>query len=206
MTLTYGVQIKVSQIAGKLDIGYAISADWNRRMQMNKKEAISSLQEMAQESFEVVKINAVHIDNIVEVVSQIDEPQKVTIPKFVAEWIKSQKESFSDVSAIDMYDNLTLDNNGGHYHDVWLWVIEHHYDFIKAWHDGYKVEQEKLYTVEIPNPNLNAHVVLQKTGDGLVLVTVGNARWRGWESSKLTEAEIKQDFEWAFQFAKPVEE
>ena len=67
------------------------------------------------------------------------------------------------------------------------------------------VEKEKLYTVEIPNPNLNAHVVLQKTGDGLVLVTVGNAGWAEWESSKLTEAEIKEDFEWAWQWAVPVE-
>ena len=55
---------------------------------MNKQEAIKSLQEMAQQSFEVVKINAVHIDNIVEVISQIDEPQKVVVPEFVAEWIK----------------------------------------------------------------------------------------------------------------------
>ena len=55
---------------------------------MNKQEAIRSLQEMAQESFGVVKINAVHIDNIVEVISQIDEPQKVVVPEFVADWIK----------------------------------------------------------------------------------------------------------------------
>ena len=68
------------------------------------------------------------------------------------------------------------------------------------------VKKEKLYTVEIPNPNLNAHVVLQKTGDGLVLVTVGNAGWAEWESSKLTEAEIKQDFDFLWKFAKPVEE
>ena len=133
------------------------------------------------------------------------EPQKPVVPKFVAEWLESQKESFSDASAIDMYDNLTIDNNGGHYHEVWLWVIAHHHDFIKAWHDGYKVEKEKLYTVEIPNPNLNAHVVLQKTEKGLVLVTVGNARWKGWESSKLTESEIKQDFDFLWQFAKEVE-
>lgn len=33
MTLPYGAQIKGSQIVGKLDIGFAISADWNRRKQ-----------------------------------------------------------------------------------------------------------------------------------------------------------------------------
>ena len=110
------------------------------------------------------------------------------------------------MSAIYMYDNLTLDNNGGRYHEVWLWVIAHHHDFIKAWHDGYTVEKEPLYTVEIPNPNSNAHTILRKTEKGIVLVAMANDRWKDWEGSKLTESEIKQNFEWAFQFAKPVEE
>ena len=48
MTLPYGVQIKVSQIAGKLDIGFAISADWNRRKQMNKQEAIKKNEQMGE--------------------------------------------------------------------------------------------------------------------------------------------------------------
>lgn len=75
----------------------------------------------------------------------------------------------------------------------------------QAWLDGYTVEQEKLYIVEIPNPNLNAYTVLQKTEKGIVLISVTNARWRGWESSKLTESEIKKDFYWAWQWAKEVE-
>ena len=66
------------------------------------------------------------------------------------------------------------------------------------------VEKEKLYTVEIPNPNLNAHTVLQKTEKGIVLILVTNARWRGWESSKLTEAEIKKDFERLLWYANEV--
>jgi hypothetical protein len=57
----------------------------------------------------------------------------------------------------------------------------------------YTVEKEKLYTVEIPNPNTHAHTVLQKTEKGIILISVTNARWRGWWSSKLTESEIKQD-------------
>lgn len=69
--------------------------------------------------------------------------------------------------------------------------------------DGYEVKQ--LHTVEIPNPHLNAHTILHKTAKGIVLTTTTNARWRGWADSKLTEAEIKQDFEWAWQWAKKVE-
>ena len=170
---------------------------------MNKQEAIGALQEMAQDSFEVVKINAVHIDNIVEVINQIDEPQKVVVPKFVAEWLEEARtEEFSLYGAWEMVKEGS---------EIFWWLFDGHESnqdtFNRAWLDGYEIEQEKLYTVEIPNPNLNAHVVLQKTGDGLVLVTVGNARWRGWESSKLTESEIKQDFEWAWDagFAKEVE-
>ena len=109
---------------------------------MNKQEAIELLRDVAQRAFYRTGRRSVDIYKIVELVNKIDEPQKVVVPKYVAEWIKSQKESFSDVSAIDMYDNLTLDNNGGHYHDVWLWVIDNHYDFIKAWHDGYKEEED----------------------------------------------------------------
>lgn len=174
---------------------------------MNKQEAIEKLKEESWECDDIyVGVTPViDLDDAQEIISKIDEPQKVVVPKFVADWIESQKESFSDASAIDMYDNLTLDNNGGYYHEVWLWVIDHHYDFTKAWHDGYEVEKEPLYTVEIPNPNLNTHTILQKIWKGLALIMVTNARWKGWESSKLTESEIKEDFEWAWPFAREVE-
>lgn len=176
---------------------------------MNKQEVIEEIKKLEGLTILDKTINfdskMIPREKVLNIVKQLDEPEKTVVPKFVAEWIKSHKESFSDASAIDMYDNLTLDNRNGYYHEVWLWVIAHHYDFIKAWHEGYTVEKEKLYTVEIPNPNLNAHTILQKTGAGIVLVTVGNARWKGWESSKLTEAEIKQDFDFLWQFAKEVE-
>ena len=174
---------------------------------MNKQEVIELLRDVAQRVFYRTGSRSVHIGKIVELVNQIDEPQKVVVPKFVAEWIKSQKESFSDVSAIAMYDNLTLDNNGGHYHEVWLWVIDNHYDFIKAWHDGYEVEKEKLYTVEIPNPNRTSFpYTLYRKDDGKIIIIGAVNGYEKREAYKLTEAEIEKDFEWAFQFAKPVEE
>ena len=137
---------------------------------------------------------------------KVHEPQKVVVPKLVAEWIESQKESFPVASAIDMYYNLTSDNIGGYYHKVWLWVIDHHYDFIKAWHDGYEVEQEPLYTVEIPDP----HGIYKIRY--LFRNSVGNIRIGGGDyrdiflnvETHLTEAEIKKDFEWAWQWAKEV--
>ena len=173
---------------------------------MNKQEAIELLQEIAQRVFYRRGTRSVYIDKIVEVVNQIDEPQKPVIPKFVAEWIESQKESFSDTSAIDMYDNLTSDNRGGYYHEVWLWVIAHHYDFIKAWHDGYEIEQEKLYTVRIPNPNrTSVPYTLYRKDDGKIIIIGAGDDYEKREKYQLTESEIKKDFEWAWQFAKEVE-
>ena len=118
---------------------------------MNKQEALKKIEKLEGLTIKDKDFNfdieMIPKGEALKIVNQLDEPEKTVVPKFVAEWIESQKESFSDASAIDMYDNLTLDNNGGYYHEVWLWVIDHHYDFIKAWHDDYTVEQEKLYTV-----------------------------------------------------------
>ena len=168
---------------------------------MNKQEAIEVLQDMSKDSFENDHTEMVHIDDIVETINKIDETQKVVVPKFVAEWIDEIKEGgYSLYTAFDLVDgNIRIFD--------WLFngCKTNQDTFTRAWLDGYTVEQEKLYTVEIPNPNINARTVLQKTKKGLVLVTVGNTGWAKWESSKLTESEIKQDFEWAWQWAKEVE-
>ena len=181
---------------------------------MNKQEAIEKINDlysfiMEDGPYKVVLISKKdEQQQVLDIVSQIHEPQKVVVPKFVAEWIESQKESFSDTSAIDMYDNLTSGNRNGYYHEVWLWVIAHHYDFIKAWHDGYEIEQEKLYTVEIPNPNsYGNYIYLSRNNNGICLDASNDSKWKQKKRNQFTEAEIKQDFEWAWDagYAKEVE-
>ncbi|HEP1537689.1 TPA: DUF1642 domain-containing protein [Streptococcus pyogenes] len=67
-------------------------------------------------------------------------------------------------------------------------------------------EKEKLYTVEIPNPN-GLSVCLQRLDDGNVVLSIPrNARWKGLEVMQLTEAEIRKDFDWAWQFVEEVRE
>ena len=68
------------------------------------------------------------------------------------------------------------------------------------------VEKEKLYTVEIPNPHsyIGNHSRLARNYKGKVVLEVQD--WLNTlESYELTESEIKQDFEWAWQFAEEVE-
>lgn len=76
--------------------------------------------------------------------------------------------------------------------------------------------KEKLYTVEIPNPNASGYgkTYLAKNKDGKVELYSWSSytsidfadNWKQEENAQLTESEIKQDFEWAWPFAKEVEE
>lgn len=136
---------------------------------------------------------------------QLIQP-KPEVPQFVADWIEEHKKSFSDASAIDMYDNLTSDNRGGYYHDVWLWAIDHHNDFISAWMHGYTIEKEKLYTVEIPNPNSDLKIILVKVNKKLKLIEAYEDQLEEYKNIRnVTESEIRKDFDWAWQFRKDVE-
>lgn len=68
------------------------------------------------------------------------------------------------------------------------------------------VKKEKLYTVEIPNPNTPAITVLARSivGD-VVMCNEFDTCWKNNSRYQLTEQEIRKDFDWAWQFAKEVE-
>lgn len=160
---------------------------------MNKQEAIEKLTNIANGTGWVTCTSACNI------ISQIDQPQTVVVPKFIADSIEycKNKEGYGLLRAMDYCDE---------YNDTGEWLEHNQETFALAWLFGYEIEQEKLYTVEIPNPHVNAYTVLQKQRDNIVLVgTPKNSGWRDWGMSQLTESEIKQDFEWAWQFAKEVE-
>lgn len=72
----------------------------------------------------------------------------------------------------------------------------------EAWINGYTVEKEKLYTVEVPNPNIigNEHTVLMKNGFGqIVMLRVCGDDWRTDKGYQITESEIRKDFDWAWR-------
>ena len=174
---------------------------------MNKQEAIEEIKKQstqAYDDFAIMRDTAIHIIN------QIDEPQKPAIPKFVAEWLEECKRSgwhlqkvLSRLDDDEKVGNWAYDENDD--------LINEKVDMIaRAWLDGCEIEREKLYTVEIPNPNneysMNALIRLPSSGKiALVALHKPNTSYLKNKEYQLTEAEIKQDFEWAWQFAKEVE-
>ena len=166
---------------------------------MNKQKAIKRIEDLYLDNKFTLEVKSI--------ISQIDEPKKVVIPKFVAEWIEEKKKS-----GIDLHKSMAYEVKA----DVFRYIMDNSETYACAWLDGYEVEQEKLYTVEIPDPNrdYNAIFHLLKADDGKVKINACSFSheenkdiWKIDDECHLTESEIKQDFEWAWNagFAKEVE-
>ncbi|MCK3973363.1 DUF1642 domain-containing protein [Streptococcus suis] len=108
---------------------------------MNKQEAIDELKKYKVGFGEAA---AVRFDRIVSVINQIHEPQKVVVPKFIADSIEycKNKEGYGLLRAMDYCDE---------YNDTGEWLEHNQETFALAWLFGYEIEQEKLYTVELFN-------------------------------------------------------
>ena len=99
-------------------------------------EKIGNLYKLYGEKFYVA------LDDILDLVKQLDEPGKVTIPQFVAEIIEYYKRHNAT-----LYDVLREKNFNKQYNE-WLMNEQDAYNKVaRAWLDGYEVEEEKRYTV-----------------------------------------------------------
>lgn len=190
---------------------------------MNKQEAIEKIEELKKYSCGALGDDwiSLGIDKALNVVKQLDEPEKVVLTKEEAEWLEGLKE----LSWLNKYDALYYITRQGlghgfsytaNGHKVVLEtpnkvddMVDLKARLVNAMLFGHTVEKEKLYTVEIPNPNEpdSGHLVLRKDGKGKVFLDwYRSENWKGFDGVKLTESEIKEDFAWAWQFAEEVKE
>ncbi|MBS4462227.1 DUF1642 domain-containing protein [Aerococcaceae bacterium zg-B36] len=149
--------------------------------------------------------------DVLTIINQIDEPQKVKIPQFVAEWfIKHDwRDDAPTQSIIDVLDNLTGDVEGGYYEEVWRWIQRYGDTFARAWLYGYEVERERLYRVSIPIQEDKVFCLQKTIADDKVTARITSLHSYALAESRyihLTEAEIKKDFGWTWQFAVEVTE
>lgn len=159
---------------------------------MNKQELINSVKAWGSWLVEDgEKDSYVKISKVRELINQLDEPSKVKIPPFVAEYLElTKKEEFS-FDAVFVHVKKMPER-------VWLWKRENQETFLRAWLDGYEVE-EPLYQIELPGTSWGAYLTKADNGD---LVIFQNTT----SGSNFTEAEIKSIDERYWAFAVPVEE
>lgn len=90
----------------------------------------------------------IYWEDIKEIFEQLDEPEKVKIPQFVAEIIEYYKGQNAT-----LYDALREKNFNKQYSE-WLLNEQNAYDKVaRAWVDGYEVEKEKWYLVKVVGMN-----------------------------------------------------
>lgn len=139
----------------------------------------------------------------------LNEPEKPVVPQFVADWYEKNEYSLQRniyTLCIRSYQReLPKEEFPKWFDDVRNKAIE---TLVKMKLYGYEVKKEKLYTVELPSPNCQTddHYILSRLKNGKIIVNrYCIEQWEKFGDCQLTEAEIKQDFEWAWQFAKEVE-
>ena len=147
------------------------------------------------------------------------EPEKPVVPQFVADWVDNSREYSFDFGGWFYYENQPS--------KVYDWLNPENkrqaelntlalVTLIVNGHNAVDIKQEKLYTVEIPNPNGGGYSknYLAKNKNGKVELFTWSGytsiefadNWKQEENAQLTESEIKKDFDWAWQFAEEVEE
>lgn len=175
---------------------------------MNKQELINSVKAWGAwctDHNTGEKDRYVKIYKVRELIEQLDEQPKVTVPQFLAKFIQDNKgNSASDIFSQDwfhesvdetddevnkwLYDNDTAENDRRYLIAVQAFVT-----------GEYEVEKEPLYQIQFPGTSWGAYLTKADNGD---LVIFQNAD----SGSNFTESEIKSIDERYWAFAVPVEE
>lgn len=124
---------------------------------MNKQELIKHFEEM-----EYVSIVQMGKKAFIDMIEQLDEPQKpvvpqkVTVPQFVADWYEEYKDDFEG-ELFRCVDLITRDFEDGDLSEFEEWFIDGKtkpFQTLVNMHQfGYEIEKEKRYTVKMRTTN-----------------------------------------------------
>ncbi|HEM9180007.1 TPA: DUF1642 domain-containing protein [Streptococcus agalactiae] len=177
---------------------------------MNIEEAKEEIKKISYDTGTFFRNYEVNLNKVLQILDQVDQP-KPKVPQFVADWYEKNKNDLYKAIYNLNHRIMTLEKP---YDKIYIWycnnwnAIE---TLINMHQFGYTIEKEKLYTIEIPDPNerqLSFVLMRQLSGnvsikvvhsDNLELLKRGN-------DLQLTEQEIRKDFDWAWQFREEVAE
>ncbi|WP_172925768.1 DUF1642 domain-containing protein [Streptococcus sp. 1343] len=124
-----------------------------------------------------------------ELANQLDEPQPVKVPQFVAEWIEEARKACKDVAELFEFD-FTND-------EVRKWFMqERPFDLVaRAWLDGYEVEKEKQYLVKMPKANFNGNIQILSFKNNSFF---WSSNWEGYKAHHTRKELEEAGFGWVF--------
>ena len=182
---------------------------------MNKQEVINKLQSSLYPETSISSWDEGYntgITQAIHTVTELDELDKEVVPQFVADWYEEHKDDIE----YNLYNLCTDFRKQKLRVDLHVWFGDDNNKPIETlvkmklfgYEVEYEVEKKKLYTVEIPNPDYpdKGKFVLCKNKSGKVFIKwTCLDDWEFLEEFQLTEEEVKEKFNWAWQFAKDVE-
>mgnify|MGYP000669187289 CR=1 FL=1 len=137
---------------------------------MNKQELIEKINNLQYSlSWNIPRINK---ETVLDLIEQLDEPKKVVVPQFVADWIEEARKACKDVAELFEFD-FTNDEVG-----EWF-MQERPFDLVaRAWLDGYEVEKEKrpivIYKADNQGAEIKGRVVHKEKIGELYTITIQN--------------------------------
>ena len=152
---------------------------------MNKQEIIEKIKMMTVETLFSGTLFVKQPD-VIKLIEQLDEPEKVKVPQFVANWIEKSKTVASGTlkgAYINAPENVRMWWNGDNIANVRI--------FARAWLDGYEVEEEKRYRVKLKSNSEEIDYLVNTERNGL--------RFYSTKRRKHTRKELEEaGFGWVF--------
>ena len=138
-----------------------------------------------------------------EILKLDDKPEKVVVPKFVAEWIQSYLNEGG--TPIDVLGSLMSFHASFVDESVIRWFKKNSETMLKALTNGYTIEKEQLYYIPLPH---------LETSDGIQQVLSKRKGYKHYFANfpteslqqRFTKAELERVPEIYKPFAKPIEE
>ncbi|HFU4089558.1 TPA: DUF1642 domain-containing protein [Streptococcus suis] len=118
---------------------------------MNKQEAIERIKNIGTlniyDKVAGQQVDLVIKNEVLDIISKIHEPQKVTVPKFVAEWLEWCKTNdvtlLGGISPIDELGSAICNGKRVKSLAASRWAERNQDNFARAWLDGYEIEKEE---------------------------------------------------------------
>ena len=119
---------------------------------MNKQELIEEIDNLQYSlSWNIPRINK---ETVLDLIEQLDEPQKPVIPQFVADWYEEHKDDF-EIALFQCIDHIPSVYDEGDLNEFEEWIIDGEtkplQTLVNMHQFGYTVEKEKRYLVKMKN-------------------------------------------------------
>lgn len=161
---------------------------------MNKRELIGKIIDLPYEAGVVTDTLKINRAGLIKLIDQFDEPQKVTIPQFVADWIKYCKNTGVTLVRALLVEEIDLYNyaNQKDYKKLkeFLKVKDNQEAFACAWLDGYEVAKEKRYRVNVKNIRTRQGTLNRSKKSGVFIFS--NPEENNLYGTKFTRKELEE--------------